>query len=260
MYRKIILPRYTMGSLSRSWVMENVMKKFAGILILTLFHSSLSYADVSQASVAQKLALDDVNFQLMAREWVSTQSAVVQVNINATLSNTDMVKSRDEIVANLAKIAAGEWHITQFDRTQDSSGLEKLNVLAEARILQTNLANIYTNSKSVSRPGANFSVVSVEFKPSLEELQLAKNKLRERLYQQVQDEVGRLNKVYTEQHYSVHHLFFIEGDLPMPLEYARKASANIMLAATSPAAPLVLSNELKLSVMVTLSSNRQGAH
>lgn len=236
------------------------MKKLMMSLFWLVYQSSFCFAD--DTLVPQPYLnppLDDVSFQLSARDWVSTQSALVQININATLSNTDMVKARDEMMRNLSKIASADWHLTQFERSQDSSGLEKLNVLAEARVPQTNLADIYAHAKAVSHPGVNFTVASIEFKPSLEELQMAKTKLRARLYQDVQDELARLNKVYTEQHYSLHHLWFVEGDLPMPLMDARmKSSTNVMLASVAASSPVSVSNELKMSVMVELSSNRKG--
>ena len=80
--------------------------------------------------------MDKVLFQISARQWVSTQSALLTVNINATLNNADLVKARADIMNNLNTIATGEWQLTQFDRSQDSSGLEKLYVAAQARILK----------------------------------------------------------------------------------------------------------------------------
>ncbi len=130
---------------------------------------------------------------------VSTQTALVTVNINATLSNSDLVKARADIMDKLAKISAGDWHLTQFDRSQDSSGLEKLYVQAQARVAQANLTTNYQNAKSVSKPGASYEIGTIEFKPSLDEVQQVRAQLRERIYQQARDELARLNKVYTGQ-------------------------------------------------------------
>ena len=124
------------------------------------------------------LVLDKVLFQVSAKQWVTTQSALLGVNINVTLSNADLVKARSDIMDRLNKIAKGDWHLVEFDRSQDSSGLEKLDVQAQARVNQTALTDIYQNAKSVSLPGAKYEVMSVEFRPSLEETQAVLAKVR----------------------------------------------------------------------------------
>lgn len=225
------------------------MKKSALVLALAMFSPLVSAADWPN-----QLVLDKVQFQLLAKQAVNTQSALLSVNINATLSNADVVKARADIMKNLNEIAKGEWQITQFDRSQDSSGLEKLYISAQVRILQTNLPDIYKNAKAVSKPGTSYEVTAVEFKPSLEEIQQVKMQLRERLYGQINDEVGRLNKVYTNQNYSVNQVVFTEGEAPMPL--VQNQMKALAAAQPSSAPPLTVSNELIMGVQVELASNR----
>ena len=229
------------------------MKKIAGILAVLLINS-LSYA----TDTPQALVLDTVVFDVAAKQWVSTQTALLTVNINATLSNADLVKARADIMERLVKIAAGEWHLLQFDRSQDSSGLEKLYVRAEARVPQISLTNIYQNAKSVSKPGASYEIGVVEFKPSLDEVQQIRIQLRERLYQQARDEIARLNKVYPGQNYSLYNLIFGEGDvMPMPQTkgYQPREMINAM-ALPAAAANLAVSNELTMTATVQVASNR----
>lgn len=228
------------------------MQKLAGILALSTL-TFLSYAQDSQS----RMMLDKVVFQLAAKQWVSTQTALLTVNINATLSNADLVQARADIMSKLGKIAQGDWHLTQFDRSQGNSGLEKLYVLAQARVPQANLTDIYKNAKDVSKPGATYEINGVEFKPSLEEVQQIRSQVRERLYQQVQEELGRLNKVYSNQNYSLKKVIFFEGDgpAPMPKTYQAREMNTMVMAAAAPA--LTLSNELTVNAMVEVASNRQ---
>ncbi|KTD23545.1 Uncharacterised protein [Legionella lansingensis] len=235
------------------------MKKWAAISLLTL-HGSLATAAIP---VPPEMVLDKVMFQMSAKQWVSTKTALLTVNVNATLTSADLVKARADIMAMLNKIAPGDWHLTQFDRSQDSSGLEKLFVAAEARVPQESLTNIYQNAKNVSKPGATYTINGVEFKPSLEEVQQVKQQLRERLYQQVNQEIARINKVYTNQNYSVSNILFFEGDTPpVPMAKAYQArEMNVMaLSAAAPAPTLTVSNELTMTAMVELASNRQGSN
>ncbi|ASQ46490.1 hypothetical protein [Legionella clemsonensis] len=229
------------------------MKKLAALLLLGL-SSSLSLA------VEPKPILDKVIFQISARQWVTTQTALLTVNVNATLTNADLVKARADIMTTLAKIAPGDWHLTQFDRSQDSSGLEKLFVAAEARVPQASLTNIYQNAKNVSKPGATYTIDGVEFKPSLEEVQQVKVQLRERLYKLVNDEIGRLNQVYPTQNYSLNTLIVTEGE-PAPIQPQAYRAKNTMMLATevaaAPAPALTVSNELTMNAIVEVASNRE---
>lgn len=227
------------------------MKQIAGMLALM----ALTPVALAESAVPQ-LVLDKVVFQISAKEWITTKTALLNVNINVTLNNADLVKARADIMNSLNKVAEGDWHLLQFDRSQDSSGLEKLYVQAQARVDQSALTDIYQNAKSVSKPGANYAVSGVEFKPSLEETQQIKAKVREKLYQQVNDELARMNKAYPTQSYSVSNLVFVEGDnVVQPKAYEAK-QMNAMVMAAAPA-PLTVSNELVMTAMVEAASNRK---
>ncbi len=229
------------------------MKKIAGALMFLTLNSVANAVDTPP-----ERSLDRVDFQLSAKQWVSTQTALLTVSLNATLTNADLVKARTDIMAKLANIAPGEWHLTQFDRSQDGSGLEKLAVQAQARVAQNALTLVYQKAKSVSKPGENYQISAIEFKPSLEETEQVRTQLREKLYQQVQDELTRINKLYEGQRYSVNNLVFVEGDdlsQVKPL-YQTRSMVNTMVASVASPA-LTVSNELMMSVLVQVASNRQ---
>lgn len=230
------------------------MKKIAAVFALLVLSPLANAVDWPS-----KLVMDKVVFQVSAKQWVTTQSALLSVNINATLTKADVVNARAEIMDNLNKIAKGEWQLTQFDRSQDSSGLEKLYVAAQARIPQTYLQNIYQSAKNITKPGASYEINGVEFKPSLEELQQVKLQLRERLYEQIANELSRLNKVYTNQNYSIHRIFFFDGDqaLPMAKAYQSREMNTMALNAVATPSAVTVSNELIMKAMVELASNRQ---
>lgn len=202
--------------------------------------------------------LDKVIFQISAKQWVTTETALLRVEINATLNNADLVQARKDIMDKLNVIAKGTWHLTQFDRSQDNSGLEKLRVEAEIRLPQDQLTNIYGDAKKVSKPGANYQIMNVEFKPDLADIQAVKAKLREQLYQQVNAEITRINTVYPEQHYSLSQVIISDGEVstPMPQALSMRKMNVAMEAAVSPMS-LALSNELTMTAMAEVASNRQ---
>lgn len=218
--------------------------------LITMLLSSLIFAqDISPYQIP---VLDKINFQLSAKGWVETKSALILVTVNATLNNADLIKTRSDIMNRLSKIANGEWHITEFNRSQDSSGLDKLDVLAQARVSQSQLTDIYQNAKSVSIPGAKYQINGVEFKPTLEETQFVLNKVREQLYKNTLDEIGRLNKIYPNQNYSIQRIQFLQEGSDISTKSMRTFSAAAVANA-----PIAVSNELILTADVELASNRK---
>lgn len=229
------------------------MRQVAGMLALMTISPFALAADI----IIPQLVLDKVLFQISSKQWVTTQTAILNVSVNVTLSTADLVKARADIMVSLNKIAKGDWHLVEFDRSQDSSGLEKLYVQAQVRVDQTALTDIYVNAKTVSMPGAKYEVSGVEFKPSLEETQTIRAKVREKLYQQVNEELLRMNKAYPAQNYSVSNLVFVEGDNPPVQARAYQAKEMNTMAMGAAPAPLTVSNELVLTAMVEAASNRK---
>ncbi|PJD93944.1 MAG: hypothetical protein CK424_01430 [Legionella sp.] len=217
--------------------------------IIAFILSQATYA----ADCSAPMTLDKVTFQLSAKSWVSTQTALVTTTINATLNSADVVKARAGILDKLHKMIAGEWHIVQFDRSQDSSGLDKLDVIAQVRINQSQLTNVYDTAKSLSKPGETYQITSIEFKPDIEDIQKAKMALRQILNKQVQQELQQLNQTYTEQHFTINALDYSDELNPGPLAMKPMMMATARVAP----APITVSNELIMTAMVEAGSVRK---
>jgi len=225
------------------------MRQVVGLLAM------MALPALALADDVPHLVMDKVLFQMSTKQWVTTQTALLNININVTLNTSDLVQARSEIMSSLNKIAKGDWHLLQFDRSQDNSGLEKLYVQAQVRVDQSALTGIYQNTKAVSKPGAQYTVNGVDFKPSLEEAQSVRAKIREQLYQQVNEELARMNKAYPQQNYSVTNLIFVEGsdNVLQPRAYEAKAMNTMVMQS----APLTVSNELIMTAVVEAASNRK---
>lgn len=229
------------------------MRPIAAVIALTTLFSQAFAADPTPPP----LVLDKILFQISSKQWVHTQTAVLNVNIHATLNNADLIKARAELMSSLDKMAKGDWQLLEFERSQDNSGLEKFSVQAQARVDQSALNSVYQKAKSLSTPGTKYDIANIEFKPSVEEIQSSKAKIREQLYQLVNEEISRINKVYPTQHYSVSNLTFVEGgDAPQPRPYQAKEMNALSMPAAAPP-PLTTSNELILTVLVEAASNRK---
>lgn len=206
----------------------------------------------------QLSSLNTVKLQLNDEAWVSTKTAKLVIAIDATLNNSHLANIQSQLLANLKKIAQTEdWHITQFNRTRDQSKLERLQVLAEARIPEAELASVSKRVEAVSKPGAAYRIIAIEFTPSMAEIEKVRTELRSKIYKQVKIELTDLNTIYPDAHYFVHDIHFREDIAPainrnkMLLFAAQNLPAH---GGTNEASSMQVSNQLQLAADVTLAS------
>ena len=198
--------------------------------------------------------LNEINFHLNAEEWVQTTSAKLVVNINAALNKRTLGQMRQQIMTNLNKIAAGKWHITTFDRSQDSSGLEKLFVVAEARVNESALTNVNAEAQTLSEPGIKYTIDNVDFTPSMADIERAKMNLRKTIYHDAQTEIATLNSTYPNQKYALHDIQFGEFT---NMSSGIRAMPMVMMAgggSSNNNANNAVSNLVKLTADVNIAS------
>lgn len=195
-----------------------------------------------------------VNLQLTAESWVTTKTARVIVSVNAAGKVANLATLHDRIIQKLSRLSkSAKWHITSFQRSQDKSGLERVYVVAEARLSEAELATIQTKVKNISQPGETYKVESIIFQPSLQEMQQAITKLHAKLYEIIKTELAQLNKFYPEQRYYLHKLEFmpvaptVAGTLAIS-----KFAGDGGVPAAKP--PLVVSNKVVLRTNVIFAS------
>lgn len=195
--------------------------------------------------------LNKITMQLHAEQWVTTKTALVTVSVNAAVSGQGLDRIQNNVLQKLQQMSnQGEWHIIAFNRQLDKTGLESVQINAQARLPQTELASIRDKAKNVSRPGETFTVESVQFTPSNEELQQANAMLRNNLYLQAKGELDGLNKIYPDQKYYLHEIDFTSAPVPMPQN-------TMMLKVASPVpqgSTLSVGNKLMLDATVVLGS------
>lgn len=218
-------------------------------LVITCLLGTAAWADESLAPL-----MNQVSLQLNAEQWVTSQSALVNVGVNAAVTNQGIEAIQTEVMQKLSQLSnLGEWHVLAFNRELDKSGLEAIQITAQARLPQTALGNLRDKAKAISKPGETFTIDNVQFVPSENEIRQANNQLRANIYQQAKTEVDALNKAYPEQKYYLHFIVFNPPPEVMPMP------ANVMMsrAAVSGAhmaPPLNVGNKLELRAAVVLAS------
>ncbi len=222
------------------------MKKLTATLLGMLIMTPV-FADGDLANLLNK-----VNLQLSANKWVTSQTVKVLVGVDAGLTDAGIEGLQGQVLNKLSQIAAGEWHITSFSRSQDRSGLESVHINAEARLAQSALPNLRGKAKSISKPGETYTITDVQFTPSDEEITQANSALRGMIYQQAKAEIDALNKVYPEQKY---YLYQIDFNMMPVMPMAKTMYMETAGAAATPSAmPLNVGNRQVMTANVILAS------
>lgn len=223
-------------------------------VILSLLLAFPAWADNSFEPL-----LNSVTLQFNAEQWVATKTALVTVGVNASMSGNALEKAQNEVLTKLNQISnKGEWHIVSFNRNLDQSGLEKVQISAQARLPSSDLSGLRDKAKSISIPGETFTLDNVEFVPSDQELRDANTALRNDIYAQVRAEIANLNKLYPDQKYYLHNVNFLGLVMPMSQNgiYMREGMAMTM-SAPAPmmkSANIAVGNKLSITATVVIAT------
>lgn len=194
--------------------------------------------------------LNQISLQLSAEQWVTTKTALVTVGVNASVSDTGLEKIQNEVLSKLNQISnKAEWHIISFNRNQDQSGLERVQMSAQIRLVSADLSGLRDKAKAISKPGETFTIDNVEFSPSADELRSANMALRQDIYQQVKTEIDDLNKLYPDAKYYLHNVNFLGDITPQPMTMYRTNATDAPSANN-----LIVGNKLKVTANIVLAT------
>jgi hypothetical protein len=224
------------------------MKKLF-ILLFGLICAFPAWADVDLGSLLNKISM-----QLQSEQWVTTKTALVNVAANAAVSDQGIADVQADVMGKLKQLSdKGDWHITSFNRSLDQSGLESIQITAQARLPQTDLAGLRNKAKAISKPGETFTIDSVQFTPSEDEFRQANITLRNNLYQQAKAEIDALNKIYPDQKYYLYSIDFISVAPVVPVAMAMNA-LSMEKSVNHTATPISVGNKVQQQATVVIAS------
>jgi len=223
------------------------MKK-SFLLVFTLLFTLPAFADIDPGPLLNK-----VTMQLQSQQWVTTNTALVNVGVNAAINDQNMGSVQNDVVSKLKQLSdSADWHVVSFNRSLDQSGLERVQITAQARLPQKELSGLRDKAKNLSKPGEAYTIDNVAFVPSDEELQAANVNLRNDIYNQAKNEIAYLNKIYPDQKYYLYNIDFMSSPSPMPM------AANEMMLTKSvgrtSVTPVPVGNKAVLQATVVIAS------
>ena len=195
-----------------------------------------------------------IQLQLNAEQWVSTKTAKVVVDVSAALEATGLSGLQQKVLQDLNGIYTTDWHITRFAQTQDTTGLLRANLQAEARMPEDQLPGSHDKVKAISKPGTTFTITDIDYSPSFAELTLAKELLRQQLYQQAQAELAVINKLYAPRQYLLYELTMFMAPIVMMNPAANTMMMARMVTQTDTSPSMEVSQRLDASATVTFAA------
>ena len=169
---------------------------------------------------------DQILLQLQAESWVETATAKVVAVVETVLTGDQAGQQNRRVPPVLNDLAQGaEWRLTGFDRSRDASGLERVRIVAEARLADSDVAGIYDRAQKISKPGTQVTVASVEFQPTLAEREATAARLRAEIYRRAAEEAEKVAQLLPDRGFRVHRVDFSGGPVPPPMPRMAKAYA-----------------------------------
>lgn len=224
-------------------------------LLSALFLALLISAPAAAFADEQKLPPDSVTLGLSAEGWVEAAKARVRIAVDSAKTGAEAGNLRADLKATLAKLLPdAEWHVTDFDRSRDQTGLERWHLEAETRVPETALDGLYDRAKAESRPGEQVSVASIDFAPELAEREAVMANLRAKIYAAAKEELGRLAAVYPDRSFRLREVNFVQGPGPVPMAAPMAKMARAGAAEEPGPAAFGIAEHVEVSANVVLAA------
>ncbi|HEU0118513.1 MAG TPA: hypothetical protein VFR09_07760 [Alphaproteobacteria bacterium] len=215
------------------------MKSSISRLALLAALATLPALSASAQEVQLPKQDDRVVFDVSGEDWVMTKTAHVTVNVEAAVNGNNAGSMRNDMVKAVNDLSKGDWRLTAFNRSQDSTGLERWSSTFEARLPENQLNGLEDSAKKLSKVGMQMTVGDINFSPTLDEMEAARGGLRTKIFKEVSDQLTALNSTLPGRNYRIAMINFSgTGDEPMPVAMPRVVRGQAMMMAANSSAPM----------------------
>jgi predicted secreted protein len=227
------------------------MTKF---LPLTAFAALFAFAPYAQADDFKPD--DRIVFDVSAEEWVTTQTARVTVNVDAAVAGNNAATMRTDMIAAVNSLAKADWRLTNFNRSQDQTGLTRWSTSYEARLPESALGGFYEAAKKLSKAGMQLSIADIDFSPTLAEVEAVRAQLRAALTKQANDQLTAMNNALPGRGYRIAEINFAgSGAVPMAMRKTMHAEMVAMDGvAMSASAPMERAQKMVMGAQIVFAA------
>jgi len=177
---------------------------------------------------------DTVAYTISAEDWVTTKTARVTLSVEASVTSSNAGAMRTDMAKAVNDAAKADWRLTEFNRSQDQTGMERWSVSFESRLPESTLGGLADAAKKASKAGMQIRVADVDFSPTLEETEAVRAALRAKLMKAAADQLTAVNAALPGKNYRIANISFDPQVMPMRGGYRAKGMDNAMLMAAAP--------------------------
>jgi len=233
-------------------------------MLSRLMLTSLLALSLAAPALAEEMAKPDdtVTFDLTNEDWVTTKTAHVTLDVEASVSATNAGTMRSDMIKAVNDTAKGDWRLVAFNRNQDQTGMERWSVNFDARLPENALGGLADTAKKASKPGMQISVGAIDFSPTLEETEASRAALRTHILKEASDQLAALNSTLPGRSYRIAQITFdtdggVTPPMPVPMMHRRMLMATSAMPNEPPTPaepPLEQSQKITLTAHVTYAA------
>lgn len=227
------------------------MARYSPVLAVVTLLAGPFFAPQASSAMAQQPApapaplREEIRLNLVAEDWVATETADVDLVAELTLVGQDPAVVRREVTAAFKKIEDAPWRIVSFGRATDAAGAERWTIAANARIPQARLDGLHARARDASGPGKAFRVARIDTAPSLAEREAVLKGLRGKIYELARAEIEVAKTLWPGREVRIARVEFQPVAEPRPVPYMARAE---MATAASAKAGDAASTERKIQL------------
>lgn len=195
---------------------------------------------------------DSVVITLSSEGWVTTQTARVTVAVEAAVNDNTSASTRAEMLKAVENLSKADWKLISFNRRQDQTGMERWSARFEARLPENQLSGLGDLAKKQSKAGMQLSVASIDFTPTLEEMENTYGNIRTQIYKDAVEQLAEINSAIPGRNYRIALINFVDGNDGQAIRPMMQMRAkNMSFAAESDSAGAASSMERSEKIALT---------
>lgn len=221
----------------------NIIINTLSVLVLGLV-TSLSMAKITPTNAT-------ITFPITNKTTIQSTTALVEVTVNATLLANERSNVQQKILAKLSStLPTVKWKTVDYQQTPNASGAMNVFIGLQARITKTQIDKLTRMLVKTKLANQNIQSRIVNFNPSRDTLNKAKNTLMISTYQRIQTFTDHLNQK-TNSHYKIISVAF-QTDVSNPRPFR---NTTMLMGTNSIQSPNTNTQNIQVSQDITMQAN-----
>lgn len=223
------------------------MYKKIAILALTFAATSFAYAGTMPVVYPE---YNTITFTLNDKTTVKSDTALVQVTVNATALSNNQQTAENAALQTLRKtLPSVQWQIVNYNQTRAQSGVMNISIEIQGRLTQSQIQLLNKVVARYQSPNQKLTSQVLNYNPTVASISQAKMTLMIQMYNKIQTYLKTFNQK-TNRHYHIQNISYNSDQTPQP----RAASPMVRIADASHAqSNLSVSEDVKISAYVSFA-------